>query len=242
MTVSPGWSSVWSVVGGRCWCAVALVVAAFVVVPNGLAAGWLPHAADATWTYKWTDSVYSPTPTTEKRDGQGHEGRDVHARVDDRRVEQPRRRGQHHRPGRLPGDERRPRQHRLDEQRSAAVVARALCHARGLPQRAFERVLQRDLGLALARPRRAAAPGHDLAGTGGAQNDVSAASTYLGTEQITVPAFQGPVTAAKVRSTITQAGALGDPYGSGTRTTWWVYGVGPVKIEFQHAGGERRPR
>ncbi len=65
MTVEPGWSSVRSVVGGRCWCAVALVVAALVVVPNGLAAGWLPHAADATWTYKWTDSVYAPTPTTE---------------------------------------------------------------------------------------------------------------------------------------------------------------------------------
>jgi hypothetical protein len=45
------------------------------------------------------------------------------------------------------------------------------------------------------------------------------------------------VLAAKVRSQITQAGALGDPYGSGVRTTWWVYGVGPVKVVFQHAGG-----
>ena len=46
--------------------------------------------------------------------------------------------------------------------------------------------------------------------------------------------------AAKVRSEITQAGALGDPYGSGMRTIWWVYGVGPVKVVFQHAGGSRR--
>ena len=37
---------------------------------------------------------------------------------------------------------------------------------------------------------------------------------------------------------ITQAGALGDPFGSGLRTVWWVYGVGPVKIVFQHTGGE----
>ena len=37
---------------------------------------------------------------------------------------------------------------------------------------------------------------------------------------------------------ITQAGALGDPYGSGVRTVWWVYGVGPVQIAFEHAGGE----
>ena len=43
--------------------------------------------------------------------------------------------------------------------------------------------------------------------------------------------------AAKIWSQITQAGALGDPYGSGIRTTWWVYGVGPVKVVFDHAGG-----
>ena len=36
--------------------------------------------------------------------------------------------------------------------------------------------------------------------------------------------------AAKIRTDITQAGAIGDPYGSGVRTVWWVYGVGPVKI------------
>jgi hypothetical protein len=50
-----------------------------------------------------------------------------------------------------------------------------------------------------------------------------------------------PVIAAKISSQITQAGALGDPYGSGVRTIWWVYGVGPVKIVFQHAGGAGAP-
>ena len=44
--------------------------------------------------------------------------------------------------------------------------------------------------------------------------------------------------AAKVESVITQAGALGDPFGSGLRTVWWVYGVGPVKVLFQHTRGE----
>ena len=73
--------------------------------------------------------------------------------------------------------------------------------------------------------------------SGGAANDVSSANDYMGTEQITVPAFPQPVLAAKVRSQITQAGALGDPYGSGVRTVWWVYGVGPVKVEFDHTGG-----
>ncbi len=55
-----------------------------------------------------------------------------------------------------------------------------------------------------------------------------------------MPAFPGPVMAAKVRTEVTQAGALGDPYGSGVRTVWWVYGVGPVKVVFEHAGGATR--
>jgi hypothetical protein len=78
-------------------------------------------------------------------------------------------------------------------------------------------------------------------GTGGAQNDVSSTSTYAGQENVKVPAFPDGVTAAKVTTEATQAGALGDPYGSGVRTVWWVYGVGPVKIEFDHTGGANAP-
>ena len=77
--------------------------------------------------------------------------------------------------------------------------------------------------------------------TGGAQSDVTSTNDYEGTESVTVPAFPMPVLAAKISSEITQAGALGDPYGSGIRTIWWVYGVGPVKIVFQHAGGASAP-
>jgi hypothetical protein len=44
-----------------------------------------------------------------------------------------------------------------------------------------------------------------------------------------------------VRTEATQAGALGDPYGSGVRTVWWVFGVGPVKMTFEHAGGSDAP-
>ena len=42
-------------------CGLVLALAA----PAG-ADDWLPHAADATWTYSWTDSVYDTTPTSEK--------------------------------------------------------------------------------------------------------------------------------------------------------------------------------
>jgi len=77
--------------------------------------------------------------------------------------------------------------------------------------------------------------------TGGARNDVLSTNTFLGEREISVPAFAHPVRAAVIRSTISQAGALGDPYGSGERTTWWVYGVGPVKVVFDHAGGGQAP-
>jgi hypothetical protein len=73
---------------------------------------------------------------------------------------------------------------------------------------------------------------------GGVDNDVISANRYMGRKKVVVPAFPAGVTAARVDSDVTQAGALGDPFGSGLRTVYWVYGVGPVKILFRHAGGE----
>jgi hypothetical protein len=77
--------------------------------------------------------------------------------------------------------------------------------------------------------------------TGGFDNSVTSINQYLGPTVIKVPAFPKGVVAVMIRSQVTQAGALGDPYGSGTRTTWWVEGVGPVLIRFQHAGGSSAP-
>jgi hypothetical protein len=74
--------------------------------------------------------------------------------------------------------------------------------------------------------------------TGGAANDVAATNRYLGHERISVPAFPGGVDTAKIESVVSQVGALGDPFGSGVRTVWWAYGVGPVRIMFEHTGGE----
>lgn len=73
---------------------------------------------------------------------------------------------------------------------------------------------------------------------GGASNDVSSSNRYVGRGRVAVPAFPRGITAAVVESDLTQAGALGDPYGSGTRTVHWVRGVGPVRIVFKHVGGE----
>src|SRR4051812_11815740 len=43
---------------------LAAAAALFFAAPS-FADGWLPHPADATWTYQWTDSVYNATPTNE---------------------------------------------------------------------------------------------------------------------------------------------------------------------------------
>ena len=77
--------------------------------------------------------------------------------------------------------------------------------------------------------------------TGGGDNTVESSSRYLGIQLVKVPAFPAGVSAAVVRTNIAQSGALGDPYGSGVRTTWWVYGVGPVRIVFDHTGGSGAP-
>jgi hypothetical protein len=40
--------------------------ATLILVPGAVADDWLPHPADATWTYQWSDTAYNPTPTKEK--------------------------------------------------------------------------------------------------------------------------------------------------------------------------------
>lgn len=74
--------------------------------------------------------------------------------------------------------------------------------------------------------------------TGGAENDVASVNRYVGRQTIRTPAFPHGIRTAKVQSEITQAGAIGDPYGSGLRTVWWARGIGPVRIVFRHVGGE----
>jgi hypothetical protein len=83
--------------------------------------------------------------------------------------------------------------------------------------------------------------GTSWSGTGGAYQDVTSSNQFIGMQDVKVPAFPGGVQAAVVKSTINTQGDLGDPYGSGIRTTWWVYGVGPVEIQFRHAGGSGAP-
>jgi hypothetical protein len=202
---------------------------------------WWPHPEDATWTYAWTDTVYNVNPTKEKVTVKEQRGKswvlswttkDMGNSAD------------------APlsfGD--------MAFQETTAGLINTdwasnppapdfpiLCPQIGGCNNSLASTLYNLIWG--SRSPVLAAPvlqGVTWQGVGGAQNDVSSASSYEGTEMVTVPAFPDGVLASKVRTDTTQAGALGDPYGSGVRTVWWVFGVGPVKIVFEHAGGTDAP-
>jgi hypothetical protein len=231
-----------------CALAVALVAAA----PAAAADGWLPHPADATWTYQWTDTAYGTAPTTEHVsvvrntgssyvlgwtvdggvnqngcvDSAGNPlGQNVSGWVELQETNLGIVNGGNGWCGGPPPPE------------FPVLCSSAARCGNSLSSTLYQLIWGTRAPL-LAEPL---VRNLEWSSTGGAQNDVTSVNDYAGTELVSVPAFPQPVLAAKVRSNITQAGALGDPYGSGVRTVWWVYGVGPVKIEFQHAGGTGAP-
>lgn len=222
------------------------VLGAVLAVALGLAApagadGWLPHPADATWTYQWTDSAYNATPTNEAVTVKSQSGQSfVLAWTTD---------GQNN-PDAAPQSSGTVSFQDSNfglvntdwtstpPPSSFPVLCAQLAQCGNSLASTYYNVIWAARAPVLAEPLMS---GTSWAATGGAANDVTSENDYEGTESITVPAFPMPVVAAKVSSQITQAGALGDPYGSGIRTIWWVYGVGPVKIVFQHAGGTAAP-
>ena len=217
---------------------VVVVLFALLGAGNARADGWLPHSSDATWTYQWTDSAFNTTPTNEVVTVKSTAGSSFTlAWTTD---------GANNPDGALQSSGSvsfQQTNHGIDNTDWNSTQPPAsfpiLCSSSGPScgnslASAYYNVIWGSRYPVLFEPL---LQGTSWSTTGGAANDVSSANDYMGTQQITVPAFPQPVTAAVVRSQITQAGAIGDPYGSGVRTTWWVYGVGPVKVVFQHAGG-----
>jgi hypothetical protein len=225
-----------------------LVCLVLVIAPTATADGtpaapsWLPHAADATWTYQFTDSLYNTAGTTEHVSVVKTNGSDFTLgwTVD----------GGPNANGCQYGQTSNGWVAFSETNGGIFNGADGWCGNPPPPQFPIlcataggcPNVLSSTLYNLIwgSRTPILAEPvlrGSTWSATGGAQGDVASANDYAGTEQITVPAFPQPVVAAKVRSQITQAGALGDPYGSGVRTVWWVYGVGPVKVELDHSGG-----
>jgi hypothetical protein len=198
---------------------------------------WLPDSDAASWTYSWKDSEYAKAPTKELYTVTGRSGSAFRlAWTTD---------------GLGNSDDAQSSNGTIDYKRTAAgMVVTNWAAAQPPPQFPILCASAAQCGNSVAsthfmliwgtRSPVLAEPlvtGTDWSTTGGANNDVSTTNRYLGTEKVKVPAFPVPVTAAKVQSDVTQAGALGDPYGSGIRTVWWVWGVGPVKIGFRHSGG-----
>jgi hypothetical protein len=220
---------------------VAAVLAALAAASPTLASGWLPHPTDATWTYQWSDSTYDRTPTTEKVTVQSSKiasfvlawtTADL-GNPDDAPAGN----------GTVTFDETDNGVNVADWSSTPPpagfpVLCASTSQCGNSLASTWYSVIWGSRTPLLSEPL---VKGATWSSTGGAANDVTSASSYLGQEQITVPAFPHPVTAAKVRTQITQTGAIGDPYGSGIRTVWWVWGVGPVKVVFAHAGGSNAP-
>ena len=199
---------------------------------------WLPSSDDATWTYRWSNDRYAPTPTLEQYELSERKGSEFALRWTTEDL------------GNGEGTVQ-----------SAGVIGFDRTEA-GLVNTGWNSTppppqfpilcgtasgcgnsLSSSLFLAVWGSRgpllqEPLVRGSRWRALGGASNDVSSENRYAGTEQIDVPAFPGSVSAARIESDVTQAGALGDPYGTGVRTVWWVRGVGPVRMVFRHAGGE----
>jgi hypothetical protein len=219
---------------------LALLVAsaaALASAPSALADDWLPHAKDATWTYEWTDSVYNTTPTKEKVTVKDVAGPNF--TLSWTTLEQGNASGAPTSVGSVAFQETSAGLLNTDWSSTPAppafpILCPAVTGCNNSLSSTYYNIIWGTRGPVLAAPL---LKGTSWTSTGGAQGDVTSTSDYVGTERVTVPAFPGGVLAAKVRAEVTQAGAIGDPYGSGVRTTWWVFGVGPVKVTFQHAGG-----
>src|SRR5688572_243096 len=218
-------------------CVVALAAGFAVAVPHAKATPWLPHPADATWTYEWSDSVYNKTPTKEKVTVKEQKDNAYLFEWNTKDLGNP--------------DEAPQAQGLMAFQDTSSGIVNTDWQSTPPPSTfpilcaqisrcgnsmagTLYMLIWGTRAPVLAEPLLS---GSTWASRGGVDGDVTSFSQYLGRETITVPAFPEPVVAAKIRTDITQAGAIGDPYGSGVRTVWWVYGVGPVKIAFEHAGG-----
>jgi hypothetical protein len=217
--------------------AVVTLVAALLAAPVALADDWWPHAKDATWTYEWTDSQYNATPTAEKVTVKEQKGKSFTLSWTTQDQGN--------------GDDAITSIGDMVFQEANAGLLNTdwssnpppsdfpiLCPQLGGCANALSSTLYYLIwGTRAPVLQEPLLQGVTWNSSGGARGDVASTSTYDGRETVTVPAFPDGIEAAKVRTDVTQAGALGDPYGSGVRTVWWVHGVGPVKVVFEHAGG-----
>ena len=197
---------------------------------------WLPRSDGASWTYTWSNSTYSPASRTERYSLQARVGTTFRLRWQEPNAPTTA----------VPSAGTMDFQHtdgglvNLNYQSTPPPVQfPILCAIASECGNSIAGALY----LAIWGTRAPVIAEPLLRGTrwgaqGGAGNDVASDNRYGGRERVRVPAFPAGVDTARVESQVTQAGAIGDPFGSGVRTVWWARGVGPVRIEFRHASGE----
>jgi hypothetical protein len=220
---------------------LTVVVAALAAAWPAAADDWLPHPTDATWTYQWTDSVYNTTPTNEKVTVKEQKGSSFtlqwttqdQGNPDDAPQSVGQVIFQETQSGLLVADWAS-----SPPPSTFPIMCSAVAQCGNSLSSSLYNLIWGSRTPLLIEPL---LQGASWNGVGGAKNDVSSTSDVAGVENVTVPAFPTPVQAVKITSQITQAGAIGDPYGSGIRTVWWVFGVGPVKMTFEHSGGASPP-
>lgn len=217
------------------------IVAAVVGVPTAAAGPWLPHAEGAEWTYEWSNSAYSRAPAKEKVTVRGQSGRSFLLAWSTLELGNPAEAPQG--VGTIAFQETTAGVLNTDWSSTLPptefpILCARLTGCNNSLASTWYLIVWGNRAPMLVEPL---LRGATWTSTGGAEGDVTSVSQYLGKEPVTVPAFPSPVVAAKVRTDVTQAGAIGDPFGSGVRTVWWVYGVGPVKVVFEHAGGADAP-
>jgi hypothetical protein len=227
---------------GRAGALVALLLGVMGAAParaeNAPTARWLPNAAGASWTYAWSDSAFNRAPTFERYTVKQRTDSGVSLAWSTDGVSN--------------GPDATPSQGTIDyAYTDGGIVNTTWSSTAPPPQFPVLCASVGQCGNSMAGAHYAfvwgtrspllqepLVQGAQWRSVGGQGNDVASMSRYLGRQRVVVPAFPNGVFAAAVESDITQAGAIGDPYGSVLRTTWWVYGVGPVKSVLRHTGGE----
>jgi hypothetical protein len=222
---------------------LALVCGLF-AAPSAMADEWLPHPANAQWQYDWRDSTYNPSGTVENVVVQQQQGPSFTLAWADSAEQPPPTNSS-------PSCSANSDIGTMSFQDSSEGLLNTnwnscppppsmpiLCPtpancSNSLSSTLYD-VIWGNRAPVLSEPL---LQGTTWTATGGGSNEVTSTSQYLGMRIVKVPAFPNGVLAAMVRTNIALAGTPGDDYGSGVRTTWWVRGVGPVLVLFDHVDG-----
>src|SRR5215216_5376014 len=172
---------------------LALLCAVLVFVAPAGASDWLPHPADATWLYEWTDTAYNGVPTTEKVTVKEQKGASFTLAWTTEGQENP-------------PDAVESAGQMVFQDTTAGLLTADWSSTQPPPSFPILCARPSPCGNSLASSLYALAWGSRTpllsepllrgaawTATGGASNDVSSATTYLGTERVTVPAFAEPV-------------------------------------------------